>query len=96
MSIAFLLEDMGCLAAQSGTPKLALHLIGAASTLRKSINIRLSELEQKKVDQLHSSARNSINESEASTAWSQVAAMTLDEAVEYAYNNISLPTDFFP
>ena len=95
MSIAFLLEDMGCLAAQSGTPKLALHLIGAASTLRKSINIRLSELEQKKVDQLHSSARNSINESEASTAWSQVAAMTLDEAVEYAYNNISLPTYFF-
>jgi len=83
-SIAYLLEDMGCLAAQSRIPETTLRLIGAASALRKSINARLSEVEQVKVDRIVSSARNSINKSQASSAWSQGTSMALDQAVEYA------------
>jgi predicted ATPase len=83
-SIAFLLEDMENLAAQSGKPKTALRLLGAASSLRKSINARLSEVEQAKVDRVISGARHSLNESQASSAWSQGTGMSLDTAVEFA------------
>jgi len=48
-SIAFLLEDIGCMAAEQGRPKRALRLAGAAETLRESVGAPLPPVDQAKL-----------------------------------------------
>jgi tetratricopeptide (TPR) repeat protein len=83
-ALAYLFEDMGCLAAQQGESQRALRLVGAASSLREEIGGPLTPSQESKLDSALQPARQALSEEEQETASAAGRAMSLDEAVDYA------------
>jgi predicted ATPase len=79
-AIAYLLEDMAVLQAES-EPGLALYLAGAASTLREAIAAPRPLASQQELEQELAPARSAPG---AQEAWAQGAAAELDTVIEHA------------
>jgi len=80
-----LLEDIGGLAAQEGQMERALRLVGAAMVLREAIGARLPPAEQERLEGMLESARQSLGEAAAAAAMAEGRAMSLEQAIEYAF-----------
>ncbi len=78
------LEGSACLALARGHASRALTLASAASHLRQQISAPLPQAEQLKLDGTLLPAWKSLSESEGKDAWTQGAALTLEEAVQYS------------
>ena len=82
-ALAYLLEDVGWMAAQRGQARLALRLVAAASVLREQIGTPLTATETSKLEGALEPARKTLGAS-AQAAWDEGQAMSLDEAIECA------------
>ena len=82
-ALAYLLEDTGRLAAQQGAAGRALHLAGAAATLREAIGAPLTPSEVEQLDEGLAPARAALGD-RAEAAWSAGQALSLEAAVSLA------------
>ena len=82
--IARALEGSACLAASRGDGSRSLKLAGAAAQVRRLIGAPLFPPEQLKLDQHLSHAWKTVGESGGQKAWSEGAAMSLEEAIRYS------------
>ncbi len=82
--IARALEGSACLAASRGDAVRSLKLAGAAAQVRHLVGAPLFQAEQLKLDQHLARAWEAIGESEGQRAWSEGAAMSLEEAIRYS------------
>jgi predicted ATPase/DNA-binding winged helix-turn-helix (wHTH) protein len=82
--VARALEGSACLAASRGDAVRALKLAGAAAQVRHLIGAPLFQAEQLKLDQHLGRAWEAIGESEGQRAWSEGAALSLEEAIRYS------------
>jgi hypothetical protein len=82
--LAYLLEDMGCLAALQNQPERAMRLAGAAESLRQAIGAPRSQAEQQKLDSGLESARQTLGQSAASQQLEEGRNMNLEQAAAYA------------
>jgi predicted ATPase/DNA-binding winged helix-turn-helix (wHTH) protein len=82
--IARAFEGSACLAASRGDAVRALKLAGAAAQVRHLIGAPLFQVEQLKLDQYLARAWEATGESEGQRAWSEGAAMSLEEAIRYS------------
>ncbi len=80
-----LLEDIGGLAAQEEQMERALRLVGAAMVLREAIGARLPPAEQERLEGMLESARQPLGEAAAAAAMAEGRAMSLEQAIEYAF-----------
>jgi tetratricopeptide (TPR) repeat protein len=85
-ALAYLLEDIGCLASLAGKPAAALTLAGTASVVRETIKAPLSKDEVRKMDELLQPARASLNADQQHQAWETGRNQSLDEALDQAIN----------
>jgi predicted ATPase/DNA-binding winged helix-turn-helix (wHTH) protein len=83
--IARTLEGLACLAISQGQLARALTLAAAADVLRRLISAPLPPAEQLKLEQQLTPARESLSEGDRREAWEQGAAMSLEEAVQYSF-----------
>jgi predicted ATPase/class 3 adenylate cyclase len=83
--LAYLLEDMGGLAARQGQAERALRLVGAAAVLRETINAPLPPADKDKLEQILVPARQVLGESNAAMATAEGRAMSLEQAIDYAF-----------
>src|SRR5215469_8592617 len=78
------LECLGGLSAGTDDPDKAARLFGAAATLRRSIGYKRFALHQSGHDAAVTALRESMGEAAFGLAWDEGAALTLDDAVNYA------------
>ncbi|HXF61753.1 MAG TPA: tetratricopeptide repeat protein [Caldilineaceae bacterium] len=83
-ALAYLLEDLGSLAALQGDAEPALVLIGAAGSLRRAIGAPLPPADQAKLDETIAPAQAMLGEENAAKATAQGAALSLDQALDFA------------
>jgi tetratricopeptide (TPR) repeat protein len=83
--IARALEGFTCSAQAQGDPARALALAGAAAHLRVRIGAPLMAADRSKLDENLREARASLNDAESRAAYAQGWAMTLDNAIQYAF-----------
>ncbi len=82
--LAYLLEDSGGLAALQGQAERALRLAGAAKNLRETIGAPLPPAEQAKLERLLEPAYQTLGQA-AATIIAQGQAMSLEQAIDYAF-----------
>ncbi len=82
--IALVLERFAELAAAQAQYTGAVRLLAAATTLRDSIDARLSPEAQAALDRKIDPARRSLGQPAANAAWAAGRAMSLEEAIEQA------------
>lgn len=82
--VARVLEGFATVAVTTGDAARALKLAAAASRIRRQIDAPLSRNEQSKVENTIRSASSLLETSEADGAWSEGAAMSLDDAIANA------------
>ncbi|HXJ89181.1 MAG TPA: tetratricopeptide repeat protein [Candidatus Binatia bacterium] len=82
--IARVLEGLACYASSREDSRRALHLVAAASHLRKMVSAPLPPAEQSKLDQKLLSAWQQLGESEGKKAWTEGYAMTMENAIRHA------------
>jgi tetratricopeptide (TPR) repeat protein len=82
--LAYLLEDIGALAALEGQPERALHLLGAAEALREAIGAPLSTDEQDKLRPMLEPARQALGVAKAAAMEAEGRVMSLEQAVAEA------------
>lgn len=78
------LEGFACLAAAQSDPARALTLAAAATHLRQQISAPLPLAEQSKLDQVLSSAWDSLGNAEGKAAWAEGSAIGIERAIEYS------------
>lgn len=78
------LERLASVASSRGLGIVTLNLAGAAASARALLGVPLAPAEQVQVDRNVTAARTLLAEADATTAWLNGAAMSLDQAVEYA------------
>ena len=83
-TIAYLLGDMGGLAALEGQAQRALQLVGAAEGLREDIGAPIPPADQAILDRLLEPARLALGAAVTASAMAEGRAMSLEEAIEYA------------
>ena len=83
-ALAYLLEDIGCMAALQGQIERALCLIGSASALRQEIGSPLSSTELKNIDRKLAMSARQLSELEQAQAYGKGRSMSLDEATQFA------------
>jgi hypothetical protein len=83
-ALAYLFEDLGCLAALQGQGKRALRLVGSASGLREEIGGPLTPSEKSKLDSALQPVREALDAEEQEAATAEGRAKSLLEAIEYA------------
>ena len=83
-ALAYLLEDMGGLAALQEQADHALRLVGAAAALREAIGSPLSIAEKNKLEALLAPARQALAEAAQEAALNAGHALSLTQAIEYA------------
>jgi len=86
-ALAYVLEDMGCMASLQNQPERALCPIGSASNLREAVGSPLSATEMKKIESMLELAHRLLDESAQARAMGQGRSMTLEQAVQYALND---------
>ncbi len=82
--LAYLLENIGGLLSLQGNATQALHLAGAAATLRETLRTPLSATEQSQLDQALAPARQALDPSAAAAAWEIGRGLTLEVAIQEA------------
>jgi predicted ATPase len=90
--LARTLEGFACLALTRGYAERSLKLAAAAAHIRRTIGAPLQRAEQAKLDQTLASAWESLSEEQGRAAWAEGAAMSLQEAIEYSFNERPLAT----
>jgi predicted ATPase/DNA-binding winged helix-turn-helix (wHTH) protein len=90
--IARVLEGLACVALAKGDIQRALLVAGAAAHLRQLISAPLPPAEQLKFDQKLRSAWESLGEREGQRAWAEGRAMTLEAALQSAFEDQRLAT----
>jgi hypothetical protein len=83
-AMAYLLEDMGCLACLQAQPERALHLVGAAEALRQAIGSPRTDAEQHTLDGLLENARVALGEPAASQRLEEGRKMNYEQVAAYA------------
>jgi len=83
--IARVLEGYASLAMATGSAGRALTLAAAASRIRRQIDAPLSQNERLKVENTIRSARSGFSALKAEAAWSEGTAMSVDDAIAYAF-----------
>jgi hypothetical protein len=81
-AIAYLLEDLGILAALTGSAERAVMLVGAATSLRTAIGAPLPPADRTRLDELIAPARQTLG-SAAETCEHRGRTMTADEAIRF-------------
>ncbi|MDQ3856279.1 MAG: hypothetical protein M3281_07800, partial [Chloroflexota bacterium] len=89
--IAECLGGLGALAAAQGKPERAACLWGAAEALREGIDTALSPAERAHHERHASAARAQTDEDAFSRAWAQGRTLSVDQAVEYALDDVQDP-----
>jgi len=84
LAMAYLLEDMGCLAALQDQPERAMRLAGAAEVLSQTIGARRSSAEQQILDSGFEAARKKLDEQAAAERLEEGRWMNFEQAAEYA------------
>jgi hypothetical protein len=84
LAMAYLLEDMGCLAALQDQPERAMRLAGAAEALSQAIGARRSAAEQQKLDSGLESAHLVLGHAIAAERLEEGRQMSFDQAAVYA------------
>jgi predicted ATPase/DNA-binding winged helix-turn-helix (wHTH) protein len=90
--LARTLEGFACLALTRGYAERSLKLAAAAAHIRRTIGAPLQRAEQAKLDHTLASAWESLSEEQGRAAWAEGAAMSLQEAIEYSFNERPLVT----
>jgi tetratricopeptide (TPR) repeat protein len=90
--LARTLEGFACLALTRGYAERSLKLAAAAAHIRRTIGAPLQRAEQAKLDHTLASAWESLSEEQGRAAWAEGAAMSLQEAIEYSFNERPLAT----
>jgi hypothetical protein len=83
--IAYLLQDIGSLAALQGQAERALRLSGAMEELRQQIGAPLPPAELVSFEKLLEAARQDLGEAAAASVIAKGRAMSLEEAIDYAF-----------
>jgi hypothetical protein len=78
------LEGFACLSVAQRDPERALRLAAAAAHLRCSINARLHQAEQSKLDWMLLPAWELLSEPEGKRAWEEGSQMNLETAIRYS------------
>ena len=86
--IAEALEVSAGVARASGTPSVAVRLAGAADALRTEAGLPLSPPDRERVEKWISEARAALSDDDFDLRWSEGAAMTTEQAVDYALREI--------
>ena len=79
--VARLLESMAAMSAHQGHAEFALRMAGAAAALRKKISAPLTPVEQRKLDNSLTNAREQLSHDQGLSVWMKGWAMPLEEAV---------------
>jgi hypothetical protein len=87
-ALAYLLEDIGLLAALQKQPERALSLIGSAAGLRLEIGSPLSATEQAKIESILAPVHQELDEIAQATAIGRGKAMGLEQAIQYALDDL--------
>ena len=90
--IARALEGFGCSALGQGDPARALAITAAAAHLRQLIGAPLIPAEQSKLDDKLQAAWTSLSDGESRAAYARGWAMSLDAAIQYAFEDSRSPT----
>ena len=90
--IARALEGFACSALGQGDPARALALAGAAAHLRQWIGAPLMPAEQSKLGDKLQPAWTSMNEADSKAAYARGWAMSLDNAIKYALEELASAT----
>jgi adenylate cyclase len=83
-AVAFILECFASMAAGLGDAARALHLAGAASSLRVAIGSPLSPAEQQRLDQSLQPARDAVPNERSQGLYAEGAGLSLEQAVALA------------
>jgi tetratricopeptide (TPR) repeat protein len=87
-NIAHTFDAFAQLALKQNQSERTLRLAGAAWSLRAGMGFILPPVEQRRFDQMCTTARQMLHAIAASTSWSDGEKMTLDEAVAYALSMV--------
>jgi predicted ATPase/class 3 adenylate cyclase len=87
-ALAYLLEDIGLLAAMQNQPERALTLIGSAAGLRLEIGSPLSATEQAKIESMLEPVHQTLDEISQATAIGRGKSMALEQAIQYAIDDL--------
>jgi tetratricopeptide (TPR) repeat protein len=83
------LDGFAQLAAANGQARVSLRLAGAAATLREAIGVPRTPTNSAALEHCLKSARAALGDDTADVAWADGAALTLDQAVDYALTPIA-------
>lgn len=82
--IAYLIENLGGVAAYAGRPDEATRLYGAADKLREELNAPLPAGEKVAYDRYVNAAREALGDEAFAALWDEGRLLSSDEAVDYA------------
>jgi predicted ATPase/class 3 adenylate cyclase/DNA-binding CsgD family transcriptional regulator len=84
LSAPDILECLGTLAAEAGSHREAARLLGAAHGIRQGIGAVRFKVWDARYETSVASVRNAMGEADFDAAWTEGAAMSIDEAIAYA------------
>jgi predicted ATPase/class 3 adenylate cyclase len=88
VSLAHEFECLAFIACRQSQPHRAARLLGAAASIRESLNSPMTATERIEYDQNVLALRAQMDESYLQQAWAEGRAMVLEQAVEYALEDV--------
>ena len=88
VSLAHEFECLAFIACTQSQPHRAARLLGAAASIRESLNSPMTATERIEYEQNISALRAQMDESYLQQAWAAGHAMVLEQAVEYALEDV--------
>ncbi|HEX5839437.1 MAG TPA: adenylate/guanylate cyclase domain-containing protein [Anaerolineales bacterium] len=86
-AIANQLECFAFIALSEEDPQLSVRLLGAAETLRHTIQAPMADYEKVEYDGTLARLRNMLSEEEFHSAWSEGQSLSMEQAIELALNS---------
>jgi len=86
-AVAHELESFAAIAIAEDKPQHAYTLLGAAEILRERSNSPMTDFERAKYEQMITSIRSLLSETESDTLWEEGRSMTMEQAIEFALSN---------
>ena len=87
-AVAHELECMAYIFARKGQTRRALTLLGAAEALRQAIDSVMTKIEQAEYEREVSTLHKRVAEAEFKKMWEEGGALTMEQAIAYALENI--------
>jgi hypothetical protein len=78
------LECVGFILGQQGRPEAAVTLLGAADTLRASIEANMTSPERVEYDRVITELHAAVDEAKFKQAWDAGHSMSMDQAIQLA------------